>query len=196
MIKYSKVTVEPASEPVSLQEAKDHLYVTDTAQDAYIARLITTSRTLCEKYAGLSFITQTRVMKLDCFPVCSPYEIEVPYGPVQSITAFSYTKSDGTTGTLANGTDYRLDNSSDLTRLSPVSLWPSDQDIRINAISITYVAGYTEVPEVIKQAMLLQIGSLYENRQDEVSGGTSLLNWSSSALLDTVKVYWNANQEN
>lgn len=206
-IKYSKVIYEPQTEPVSTAEAKAHLRVTDDNDDAYIATLIKVARRMCEGYAGVSFITQTRVMKLDYFPSCLPHEIELPFGPVLAISGndtkaptpnalgITYVDDDGDTQTLVLNTDFYLDSHSDVARLSPVDSWPTDVDDRVNAITVTYTAGYTSVPEVVKQAMLLQIGSLYENRQDEASGSSSMLHWSSTALLDNIKVYYNARQD-
>jgi uncharacterized phiE125 gp8 family phage protein len=210
MIKYSKVILEPTSEPVTLSEAKAHLRVTDDNDDAYITALIKVARRMCEGYAGISFITQTRVVKLDYFPVCMPEEIELPFGPIQSISGTDaaaptpnalgifYTDDAGDTQTLVLNTDFYLDNSSDIPRVAPVDSWPTDVDDRINAISITYKSGYSsadDVPAEAKQAMLLQIGSLYENRQDEAPGSVNAMCWSSTALLDNIKVYYNARQD-
>jgi uncharacterized phiE125 gp8 family phage protein len=210
MIKYSKVILEPTSEPVTLSEAKAHLRVTDDNDDAYITTLIKVARRMCEGYAGISFITQTRVMKLDSFPVCLPEEIELPFGPIQAISGtdaatpipntlgISYVDDDGAAQTLILDTDFYLDSSSDIPRVSPADDWPTDVDDRINAVTITYKAGYSgasNVPAEAKQAMLLQIGSLYENRQDESAGPSNMLHWSSTALLDNIKVYYNARQD-
>lgn len=194
MIVYSKVITQPATEPVTLTEAKAHLRVDGTDDDTYITTLIKVARQLCEAYSGLSFITQEREIKLDRFP-CGR-TIELPQGPVQSIDDFVYLDADGNSQPLTVDTDYLVDLSGG--RVQYVDSWPYT-DGQFNAVTITYTAGYANdehdpVPEVIKQAMLMQIGSLYENRQDEVIGTTAhLINWTSQALLDTIKVYYNAN---
>ncbi len=211
MIKYSKVISEPSSEPVTVDEAKTHLRVTGSGEDTYIENLIKVARRMCERYAGISFITQTRVVKLDYFPSCLPQEIELPYGPIQSISGtdqaetpntlgVSYINDAGAGGTtsLVLNTDFYLDNNSDIPRISPVDSWPTDVDCRVNAVSITYVAGYSDgeaVPPEAKQAILLQVGSLYENRQDDMAGSMSAVCWNSTALLDNIKVYFNARQD-
>lgn len=210
MIKYSKVIYEPQTEPVTTAEAKTHLRVTDSNDDAYIDTLIKVARRMCERYAGVSFITQTRVVKLDHFPACLTSEIELPYGPIISMSGtdgatpantlgITYVDEDGDTETLTLNTDFYLDNHSDIPRVKPVDSWPSDvDDERINSVSITYTAGYgaaAVVPPEVKQAMLLQIGSMYENRQDESAGSMEMLHWSSTALLDNIKVYFNAWQD-
>lgn len=205
MIVYSRVTDQPAFEPVSLAEAKTHLEYTGTAKNAYITSLIKTARRICEGYSGLSFVTQERSVKMDHFPALKKY-IEIPYGPVQTIDSFTYIKDDGTTVTLVENTDYIADTHSGICRLFPiddqgeVDLWPTDVKMRPNAIVINYTAGYDEavnepLPEQAKQAMLMQIGSLFEQREDARQGEVTPIIWNSMAILDTIKVTWNAHQE-
>jgi|SRR6478609_1827951 len=211
MITYSKVIELSDSEPVTLEEAKSHLEVQGTSKDDYITVLIKVARKACENYAGLSFITQTRRVTLDHFPGCghwqtSAKEIILPYGPVQSIESFTYAASDKTEQTINEGDDgYLLDDHSGLARVVPMSggeigSWPSTA-VRPNAVVIDYVCGYdsvsgdTDFPTEAIQAILLQVGTMFENRQDEVIGTTvTELNTNSRALLDNIKVYWNANQ--
>jgi uncharacterized phiE125 gp8 family phage protein len=201
MILYSKVIEVPDSEPVTLSEAKTHLEVTGDSKNTYITSLIKTARRMCEAYSGLSFVTQERKIILDKFP-CG--EILVPYGPVQSIDSFTYVKPDLTTGTLVEGTDFFFDDHSEVARLFPLEdgeldVWP-DTAYRPNCVIIEYTAGYDDVsgiplPEQIKEAVLLQVAAMFENRQDELVGVASIsrLDMDSKAILDSVKVYWNAN---
>lgn len=205
MILYSKVTEAPANEPVILSEAKAWLKVDGTDEDAIITALIVAARRMCENYTGLSFVTQTREIKLDRFPCGFPYKILIPYGPVQEITSFAYVNSDGDTTILVQDTDYTADLNGYLACVWPLSTmigWPSTKYIA-NAVTIEYVAGYqnndsvielqNRIPAEIKQAILMQVATLYENRQDEVAGGLEMIGWNSRSILDTIKVYWNAN---
>jgi uncharacterized phiE125 gp8 family phage protein len=205
MIQYSIVTDQPDFEPVSLGDAKTHLEYVGTSKNGYITSLIKAARRMCEAYAGLSFITQTRRVKLDNFP-CSKLYIELPYGPVQSVESFTYAKDDGTTGTLTEGTDFILDIHSRVARVYPINAdgevdtWPSDVRNIPHPVTIDYNAGYDDIsgealPEQIKQAILMQVASMFENRQDEQQGGNSMVNWNSMAMLDTIKVTWNANYD-
>jgi uncharacterized phiE125 gp8 family phage protein len=187
MIVYSRVIDSPESEPVTLEEVKTHLRIDGSDEDSYLTSLIVVARTICEAYAGLSFLTQTRVVKLD--KLCG--DVILPYGPVQSVSDFIYLDGDGTEQAIASDT-YTLDTQSGLTKIRVTENWP-DTNRTLNNVAITYVAGYETVPEVIKHAIKMQVATLYENRQDEVVGQVGhMIGWSSQALLDTVKVYWNA----
>jgi len=196
MIIQSKVITQPQSEPVTVAEARQHLRIDGTDEDTYIDILIKVARQLCEQYSGLSFITQQREIKLDRFPCAKT--IEIPYGPVQTIDDFVYIDNNGYSQPLTEDTDFIVDIHSSPARVQYVNSWPSTLD-RFSSVTIAYTSGYANddhdpVPEVIKQAMLLQIGSMYENRQNDVLGmGVNSLNMNSEYLLDMVKVYWNAN---
>lgn len=206
MIQYSLVTEQPNYlDVVSLDEAKEQLEYTGTAKNSYITALINASGKMCEAYAGLSLITQTRRVKLDGFPLRRLF-IELPYGPVQSVELFTYENDDGTTTTLTEGTDFILDKHSRVARVYPIGtdgeidVWPDDVKDIPHSVTIEYNAGYDDVsgeplPQQIRQAILMQVASMFETRQDEQNGSTSMVNWNSMAMLDTVKVTWNANYD-
>ena len=76
--------------------------------------------------------------------------------------------------------------------LKPNQSYPAIAD-RINAVQCTYVVGYgsaaSDVPEGIREAVLLTIGNLYENRQDVVVGRIATeLPKSAQYLLEQFKV--------
>lgn len=199
MIQYSKVTENPSTEPVTLNEIKSQVKMEGTSlDDSYLTNLGKTARQLCESYSGLSFVSQERTIKMDRFPIDCNYisswknHIIVPYGPVISIDSFTYIDSDGETQTLTEDDDFIVDNSSDLCRIEPVNSWPTPKD-RINAITIVYTAGYSSVPEIVKDAILRTAADLYEFRTNKVSGQLTSVPVSAQMLLDTIKVTWNAN---
>ena len=213
MIQYSIVTEQPDSEPVTLQEAKIHLEYTGTAKNNYITTLISVARYLCEAYSGLSFVTQTRRVKLDYFP-CTKYDvvnqkiyIELPYGPVQSVESFTYEKDDDTTVTLTEGTDFLLDAHSRIARVYPIGddgtidSWPSDLKNIPHPITIEYNAGYDDVsgeplPTQAKTAILMYLTKYFEGRGDEQGKGfNDVLPWECMHILDSIKVTWNANYD-
>ena len=78
------IKTPPASEPVSLAEAKSFLRITDGDDDALISSLVTAIRQKAEFWTRRSFITQTWTLWLDSVP--KGFNITVPLSPLQSIT--------------------------------------------------------------------------------------------------------------
>jgi uncharacterized phiE125 gp8 family phage protein len=206
MIKYSKVIYAPQSEPVTLAEVKVPLKITssDGGEDDYLLGLIRTARGVAENYCGLSFMLQTRQMKLDAFPSCSTAAIELPFGPIVAMSGtdtasspntlgVSYIDDDEATQTLTINTDFRLDSSSGIPRIAPVDDWPTDVDDRINAVTITYTAGNSsavDVPQEAKDAIKILVAFMYEN-PDGARGYPQAF----YDLLDNIKVYFHARQD-
>lgn len=176
-MKNSIITVGPTSEPVSILEAKQQLRILsdDTTFDVEISRKLTAARQWIERRYGISLISQTRKQTQAAFP-CG--KINLLYPPVQAITSFTYTDSNGATQTMVAGTNYSsaglltpvAGGSHDVVipHLYPVSIWPVAKCIP-DAIQIIYVAGYgsdgTYVPQAIKEQILKVLGHFFENRQ-------------------------------
>ena len=91
----------PATEPVSLEEAKAQLRVMHTSEDTLISRLISAATRHIERIVDLSLTTRTYRLTLDAF---SDY-IELPRGPVQSVTSVQYVDADGETQTVSTDFD-------------------------------------------------------------------------------------------
>lgn len=169
---YSKVTVGPDVEPVTLVEAKSHLRVDHNDEDALISVLTQAAREMVENNTNRSLITQTRVIKLDGFPWGDT--LKLTDGPVSSITSIYY-DDDADVNTLLASSLYWTDLDSNIPRVRIKSSFPSTYD-KPNSVQITYVAGYgadgTYIPQPLKQAMLLILGHLYENRQQVIVSGS------------------------
>lgn len=171
---YSKVSVEPAAEPITTTEAKLHLRVDHTNDDTLIAILIKAARETVENHTNRSLITQTRVIKLDNFPWGDT--LRLTHGPVTSLTSIKYdSDSDENSDTTLSSSLYWTDLDSDIARVVIKDSWPSTYD-KPNAVRITYDAGYgsagSNIPQPLKQAMLLILAHLYENRQQVIVSGS------------------------
>jgi uncharacterized phiE125 gp8 family phage protein len=162
---YSKVTSEPAVEPITQAEAKLHLRVDHSDENDLIDILRQAAREMVEQHTNRSMITQTRTIKLDYFP-CSE-EIRLPFGPVASVTSVNYYDEDEVQQTLSN-TLYWVDTNSNIPRIVIKDSWPGTYDMP-NAVEIVYSCGYgaagSSVPRPLRAAMLLILGHLYENRE-------------------------------
>jgi uncharacterized phiE125 gp8 family phage protein len=162
-----QITVEPTTEPITLQEAKDHLRVDFSDDDTLITSLITSARKYCEYHTNRVFITQTWRQNCDFFT--NPIQLSV--NPVISVTSLKYFDSANTQQTITDNVDnYQNDLNSDVAAIYEglVNAFPSVSSNKINPIEIITVCGYgdaDDVPEDIKSAIKLMIGWLYENRE-------------------------------
>jgi len=155
---------------VTLAEAKLHCRVDHDLEDAMFTRLLGVARRQCEQISGWAFTTRTLVSKLDHWP--NDGCMELLYPPLQSVTSIVYIDAAGGSHTVSLS-DYIVDTHSipGKVLLKNNASWPGESLQVGNAITITYVAGFgiaTAVPDVYKQAMLLTIGHLYENRESIV----------------------------
>lgn len=166
----------PAVEPITLTEAKSHLRVDITDDDALITALIIAAREYCEGFQNRACITQTWDLWLDSFP--SEDYIRIPLPPLQSVASVKYYGTDNAEYTMA-AADYFVDNKSEPGRLVLAygKSWPSVALRPANGVVVRFVAGYggtaANVPQKVKQAMLLLIGHWYANREAVLTGSIS-----------------------
>lgn len=141
------VTV-PASEPLTLAEAKTWLRIDESADDSRVAAMIAAAREVIEEHTGRQLITATWRLTLDEFP---EWAIDLPRGPVQSITAVQYVDTAGDTQTLSSAS-YRFVAAQNLIEPAYGLSWPITRS-QAGAVTIDYVSGTSTAPERAKQAM-------------------------------------------
>ena len=161
----------PSVEPITTAEAKSHLNVTTSDDDTYIDALVAASRQKTESYLNRSLITQTWNLYLNTFET----KIILPRAPIQSVSSVKYIDADGVEQTLSTDV-YTVDTDAEPGQiyLAYDQSWP---DIRTmeKAVNVEYIAGYglaADVPQLIKQAMLLLVGHYYERREETIVGTT------------------------
>ncbi len=180
----------PASTPVlTTAEAKTHLKVDITTDDTLIDNLIASATQISQEYTNRFFINTTITQKGNNFDDLK----ELYKSTVGSVTHIKYYDNNDALQTLATSV-YYLNN---VVQPAQISLkvsqsFPSVAD-KQNAVECEYVVGYgasaSDVPEAIKQAVLLTVGNWYENRSSVVIGRISTeLPMSAKWLLDSYKV--------
>lgn len=179
-----KQTSAPASEPITLAEAKAQLRVESdfTDDDTWITTAITVVREKVEALTNRALMPQSFELAIEGFED----EIQLPKPPFTSLTSIQYYDEDEVLQTLASS--YYLVNDfaepAIITKKTDQT-YPSTFD-RPDAVRIAFSAGYADaasVPASIKQAMLMLLTDLYDNRSASTSQQSSVVvNWTPAVL--------------
>lgn len=159
------MTSGPASEPVTVSEAKAHMRIDGTAEDFLIGSLVLTSRLHVEAMLDCALINQTWRLTLDAWP--EEREVPIPLAPLQSINAVKVKDTAGTAQTVP-ATNYLVD----LTSKPPRLVWNAaarpDPGVPAAGIEIEFTAGFgasaANVPAPLKHAVLMLTAHWYEHR--------------------------------
>lgn len=171
------IVTEPASEPLTLAEVKDHLRLSETvgsAEDSVITYYQQTARRYCERFQNRAYIEQTWKLVITAFPR-QPY-IEIPLPPLMSIDHVKYYGTGGTATTMT-AANYYVDTDAEPGRvhLQYGEVWPGATLRPVAGVEVQFVAGYgsagSSVPDEIKQAINMFTGHLYENREATTPAG-------------------------
>lgn len=170
---------DSTAEPLSLQDAKDHVRVASSGEDIYIEGLIRAARKRWEGFSRRGFLKQKLRHTRDAWPRTDVWEL--PRGPMFSTTAVKVTYRPSTGGTQTfDSTNYIIDDRSMLPRLvlKDGESWPSTKLQEAIGIDAEFEVGYgkqsTDVPENIRHALRLTIGSNFEHREDIVVGSQAV----------------------
>lgn len=159
----------PATEPVSLVEARLFLRLDQAEEDDLLATLITAARLMIEAASGRCLINQPWRIVLDRWP--SGGEIRLPLSPVGTITAARVYDLLGAPQPVA-GTALALDPLADPPLIRLAGEVPEAGRDR-GAIEIDIVAGYgaaaDQVPAPLRQAVLRLAARWFEQRGDVAS---------------------------
>lgn len=163
----------PPAEPVTTAEAKAHLRVTGSAEDAYIASLVGAARAACERFARRSLVRRTVTTWFDGHEG-SPYgslPLVLPWGPVASVTSVTAYDSDDAAAAVDAAAYVVAGDRLALAEAAGAPVWPTD--LRgSDAVEVVYEAG-PEVADVdpdARHAVLVALADLYENRSSLVVG--------------------------
>ena len=177
-----ETTSGPAIEPITTAEAKSHLRVLHSSEDTLIAGLVQEAREWFESYTWRRLVDRTMVYRLDGFPRWrgGRANLEIPAGPLKSVTSIQYVDTAGDTQTLA-ASKYDVDTKSLPPRIQPAwgETWPDTRPI-VNAVTITMEVGYgtsdsspadtSVIPAGMKEAIKLYLASRYDIRGDIIVG--------------------------
>jgi uncharacterized phiE125 gp8 family phage protein len=185
------VTTAPAEEPVSIEEAKLYVGITDVDSDALVEGWIRTARHAAEDYLGRGLFTQTRKFFLSDFANVMPLPMAAPLAEVTSV---KYYDADGAFQTLSTDV-YAADTEArpGAVVLKPDQTWPSLHSTRLQwRVEITYVVGWTSralIPDRIKQGILIYVKGLDLERSQP---GAALAAEQQAARCWDDRISWTA----
>ncbi len=150
-VKEYSFSSEKNGEPVTKEQAKSWMRITNNDEDTDIENLIIAARSIIENYLNKSIIkrTVTAVLTNRCG------NIELPFQPFEELVSITDADGNAITSYTLSGDKYK--------RL----LLPEWDNIKV-----VYKAGIgiDNVPQVIKNAIMAQVAFMYVNRGDDNSG--------------------------
>lgn len=184
-----ELVTAPATEPVTLTEAKDHARISGSSDDALVTAFIVAAREAAEAYLGRSIIAQAWRMWLDAWPSAGAEQwwdgvrdgavtelhaghVRLPLGPVTSVTHVK-TYTDADVASTLSASAYYVDGPGARIVLRSGSSWPIPSRVA-NGIEIQWVSGWANagaVPETVKAGIRTHVASMVEHRGDEAPIG-------------------------
>lgn len=198
----------PPVKPISVAEAKAQLRIDTADDDARIGALIAAAVQHIDGRDGWmnrAFVQQTWELRLDAFPwirEANRYgSIILPLPPLRSVDSVSYRDSAHQLQ-VWDPSNYDVDLGGDWKgRITPKQAVPWPQtDTQPDAVIVRFTAGYAPVigsptdylaniPETVRQALLLLVSHWYENRAPVLIGRQAReLPMAVQALLAPLRV--------
>ena len=168
------LTSEPGTEPLLIADAKAHLRIDSTEEDAYIKALIVASRQFAETFMKRSIIDQTWTLFLDRFPSDAQC-IQLPNPRLSSVASIKFNQEVDGLQVVFDAAKYIVDVNREPGRIALAfdQIWPDTRN-QINAVEVEFVAGYgdsdEDVPEEIRHAIKIMVSHLFEVREPIIVG--------------------------
>jgi uncharacterized phiE125 gp8 family phage protein len=201
---YQLVTA-PIDEPVSYDEASQHLRVDSTDDKDYILGLIGVAREYADSITGRSSALSTWKASAATWDDLFGIErdsfdfVRFQSGPVNAIKLFrtplvsvssvKYYAPDAGSMTTMSANDYRVITSTEPGQVQITGSLPAVED-RPDAIQITFVAGYSlprQSPQGLRHAIKMIVANLYENRQPVAFSSCNEIPFTLQTLLENQK---------
>lgn len=173
------VSTDVSSEPVSSAEAKLFAKIPSTADDTVVAYQIKSAREEVEHFTGCSLAEKTLIAEWDELP--DNNTIELPYGPVKSVSSVVMVDEDGTTETLTTADEEYYELGTIWKKLQINTIPLSTQRLKV-----TYVAGYgatgcPALPSALKECILKAVATNYQFRENYTEGMAKQNEWQKKA---------------
>lgn len=204
MIFRNVIIADAASEVITATEARDHLRESSSS-DSLIALYLKAARQSVEQeLISVKIGTQTWELQMDSwftddfgspviitqYPNSYGY-VTLPASPLQSVVNIFYDDVSSEQQTLGTAA-YQVDTASSPGRIR----WTGNLTLpglanKPNAVRIRYTAGYADgniTPFALKAAILMRLGSLWENRQEETLQGSDQFKINVDRLIAPYRI--------
>jgi uncharacterized phiE125 gp8 family phage protein len=178
-----RLVTPPASEPVSLAEAKLYLKLDGDDENDLVASLIAAARLTIEAASRKQLIAQTWRLVLKRWP---SEPLRSPLSPLLAVTGAALRSSANVVTPLPNvvGQIMAGVDPPAITLGSPQPvLVPPDGQLEIDLLT-GFGPAATDVPASLRQAVLMQMARWFENRGDHVTGADASLAPEIMALVN------------
>lgn len=164
-----QIVTRPEIEPITLEEAKDHLVIQHHEDDTLIVDYIRAARRHIEQRCNRVFVRQKWRLWLDY----GFSAFDLAPAVVREVESVNYLDTDGASQVLASSV-YTVDIPRQQIYLAYNQSWPGTRSVQ-NAIWVDVWAGEyqtgtspidirLDIPEDIRLAMLMLVADFYENR--------------------------------
>jgi uncharacterized phiE125 gp8 family phage protein len=173
---------EPDSEPVTVEELRDHLRVYLDDEDSLLENWIKCARQDFERRTRRCLVPSS--WKLGMFNWANP--MYLPIAPVSTITHIKYYDGSNNLQTLDSSTYYLEDmREPGAVRFYLSQTRPIVSIERLPPIEVTFEAGYEDVPPDICQAIKILAGMYHEYRTEVSDPPAGYLNLCRQYALNT-----------
>lgn len=170
-----KITT-PTALPIPLSSIKTHLRVeqNETAFDDELSELVLAAADYVQAETHLQLINTQYKARWKTWP--DAQYLKIPLFPVVSVDLLQYYN---TSGTLTTFTGYQTElyQSPCKVYLNARTDWPDLQDEKVNAVVLTFTAGYgtssLSTPPMVRHLIKLLVGHWFRNREAILTGTIS-----------------------
>lgn len=161
----------PASEPLSLADAKSFCDITSSSRDADITAFIAAARDDIEEYTGLALIEQTWVLRLDAW---LDRVITLDRSPLISVDGVKFYPADGGAQVTVSSGEYRagVGCRPGFIQFLDTFGYPALAD-RFDAVEITFSAGHSSAAAIdpsIIHALKLTVREFFDRPETIITG--------------------------
>lgn len=167
----------PAEPLLSLAEARAHLRVTSTDEDAMITALCAAAEAHLDGYSGVlgrALVTQSWKQSFCRFEYPG---FRLPLGIAQAVESITYYDLEDTIQTVDPATYYLVEGpQGPLVNVKATASWPASY-YRDDAVTVQWTCGYggvADVPQAIRQAGLLLISGWFDNRSSVIDSNKAI----------------------